>query len=215
MRLCCLLAALLCCVSLASAQGTYQALCAQAGLTDPDVIGWLEIPGADWSMPVMRRAGDDAFYAKHDAHGREAAHGALYVQANYNAADFSDPVTLVYGASTDASAPFARLQEMYSGSFEAYRTLLVHTPQGTKEYAAFAAVPYPSVHILHYYNFSSERRYNSFFDDVYAVRALGMHLVQADRPEAGQDQVLILSTGVRGDSSQRYLVMAKLITPAE
>lgn len=38
-----------------------------------------------------------------------------------------------------------------------------------------------------------------------------MHLDEDNRPVAGKDRVLILSTGLRGDPLQRYLVMAKLI----
>ena len=36
-----------------------------------------------------------------------------------------------------------------------------------------------------------------------------MHLDEDNRPVFGQDRVVILSTGLRGDSLQRYLVMAK------
>ena len=40
-----------------------------------------------------------------------------------------------------------------------------------------------------------------------------MHLDENNRPEAGRDQVLILSTALRGDSLQRYLVMARRDIP--
>ena len=73
----------------------------------------------------------------------------------------------------------------------------------------FAAMPYSSIHILHYYDFSVKRRYDSFFDSVYSARLLGMHADQSNRPEAGEDRVVILSTALRGDPMQRYLVMAR------
>lgn len=196
----------------AAAENTYQSLCEQRGLENPDVIAWLEIPGASLCEPILRHPDDDAYYAKHDADGDELTYGTLYVQAGYNAADFSDPVTLIYGSSTVESAPFGKLQELYSGSFDQCRTLYVHTPESTDEYVVFAAVPHSSIHILYYYDFRSERRYNTFFDGVFSTRALGMHLDEDNRPEPGNDQVLILSTGLRGDPMQRYLVMAKLVT---
>ena len=151
-------------------------------------------------------------YAKHGADGTENAWGALYIQTRYNAADGSDPVILVYGSSAAEGAPFRKLQETFSGSFDSCKTLYLHMPDGTKEYAVFAALPYSSIHILHYYDFRNVRRYEAFFDGVFSTRVLGMHLDEANRPEPGKDQVLILSTGLRGDSLQRYLVMAKLVS---
>ena len=129
----CLLVVLACTLGCVAAEETYQALCTKAGLKNPDVIGWLEIPGGDISMPILRHPEDDTYYGKHDAAGQPAEHGALYVQAQYNAADFSDPVTLVYGNSTAATSPLRWLQELYSGSFDQCRTLFIHLPDGTKE----------------------------------------------------------------------------------
>lgn len=203
---------LLCCTG-AYAEGSYQSLSDKAGIRDTaQMDAWIEIPGADFSQPVMRHPKDDAWYAKHDAHGRESETGTLYVQPTYNAAGFTDPVTLVYGSSAREGAPLRELQEMFSGSFDKHRTIVVHLPQETREYRVFAAVPYSSIHILHYYDFSVERRFNSFFNAVFSTRALGMHLDEDNRPEP-TDRVLILSTSVRGDKTQRYLVMAKLVTP--
>lgn len=197
----------------ATAEGSYQALCKQHGVQGSDVIAWLEIPGAGICQPVMRHPSDDTYYAKHDATGRQTATGSVYVQATYSAADFSDPVTVMYGSSVTEEAPFGRMQELYSGSFEKCAVLYLHLPQETHEYKAFAALPYSSLHILHYYDFRSERRYRSFFDTVFSTRALGMHLDENNRPEVGRDQVLILSTALRGDALQRYLVMARRVTP--
>lgn len=207
LMLCLLLAA-----GSACAQGSFASLNSQNGITSPDAGAWLEIPGAHLSLPVMQHPEDDAYYASHDARGSESAAGALYTQKTYNVADFSDPVTIIYGSSAHDRAPFGRLQEMYSGSFDQCRTLYLHLPQETREYAVFAALPYSSIHILHYYDFRVERRYNSFFNSVFSTRALGMHLDEDNKPAHGTGHVIILSASLRGDKSQRYLVMAKQVT---
>lgn len=196
----------------AFAQTSYAQWCKQAGFSDSNIIAWVEIPGVSLREPVMRHPADDAFYARHSANGAANTYGSLYVQASYNSADFSDPVTLIYGSSADAAAPLHKLQEWYSGSFESLRSVYLHTPEAVREYEVFAALPYSSIHILHYYDFSNAMRYQNFFDSVFSARALGMHLDPSKRPEAGKDHVLIFSTGLRGDSLQRYLVMAKLVT---
>lgn len=206
------MALVLCMLSGACAQNSFAGLRESMGISNPHLEAWIEIPGAGYVQPVMRHPQDDSLYAGRDASGREAKGGSLYVQPTYNASGFTDPVTLIYGSSAQETAPFGKLQETFSGSFDQCRTLLLHTKDGTMEYRVFAAVPYSSVHILHYYDFTQERRFNSFFNAVFSTRALGMHLDEDNRP-VPTDKVLILSTSVRGDKTQRYLVMAKRVTP--
>ena len=206
-----LICILLCLSGAASAQDAFQTLCQQHGLQSSQIIAWLEISGAGISEPVMRHPSDDVYYASHAPDGTASAVGALFVQARYNAGDLSDPVTIIYGSSAVEDSPLRNLQEKYSGSFDQCRTLYLHTPAGTQEYLTFAALPYSSLHILHYYDFRIAKRYTGFFDNVFSTRALGMHLDEDNRPMAGTDQVIILSTALRGDSLQRYLIMAKRI----
>lgn len=195
----------------ALAQSSYDALCEAAMLDTDRTAAWLEISHASFFQPVMIHPDDDSYYAYHDAYGNEAEGEALYIQPSYNARDFSDPVTIVYGSSSAEGTVFRNLQETYSGRFEECSSIRLHLPQGTSEYKVFAAIPYSAVHILHYYDFMDEQRFASFFDGVFSTRALGMHLVKDQKPEFG-DKILILSTAVRGDKTQRYLVMGKLVT---
>lgn len=195
----------------ALAESRYEALCRENTVQQECTTAWIEIPGSGFCSPVMQHSSDDSFYASHDASGAEAETGALYTQKTYNKSDFSDPVTVIYGSSKAEGAPFRELQQTFSGSFDECRRILLHLPEETVEYEVFAAVPYTSIHILHYYDFTVKRRYESFFSDVYSTRLLGMHLDEAGKPEFG-DRVLILSTGLRGDNMQRYLVMARPIS---
>ena len=206
----CLLAWIFVFTGSALAESAYHALCETASLETKNVTAWLEISGASFFQPVMMNTEDDAFYAHHDAYGAEAEGKALYVQSAYNAGDFSDPVTIIYGSSLKEGTVFRNLQETFSGRFDECRNIRLHLPDETKEYQVFAAVPYSAIHILHYYDFTNERRFTSFFDAVFSTRALGMHLAAGDRPTP-EDKVLILSTGLRGDKLQRYLVMGKLV----
>lgn len=195
---------------MAAAESAYDAYCQEHALDSAQLTAVLEIPGVNSLWPVMQHPEDNIFYASHDATGAESDVGTLYTQAAYNARDFSDPVTLIYGGSGKENSPLRNLQEWYSGSFDECRTILLHLPDRTEEYTVFAAVPFSSIHILHYYNFESAQRYIAFFEDVYQTRKLGMHLDTVLKPEPGE-RVLILSTSHRGDSEQRYLVMAKVI----
>ena len=188
----------------------FDRFCKEIKLENPDTQAWLEIPGTNISYPVMQHAQDDSFYLDHNCHGKSDSYGALYTQSQYTYFDFSDPVVVIYGHRMNNGSMFGTLQKYYSGSFDEYRTINVYLPDGEKrEYTVFAAVIYDDLHLLHYNNFYSWRVFNRFFDDVFATRKLGIMLDPQMRPEPGE-QVIILSTCIRGDSSQRYLVMAKL-----
>lgn len=205
-----LLAGMLLLSGTALAENRFSSLCAEAAVDakQSDIVAWIEIPEASFCEPVAQHPKDDSFYSTHDIDGDALNGGILYTQKTYNSSDFTDPVTVVYGSSAHDGTPLRHLQETYSGRFAECRRVLLHLPEGTQEFEVFAAVPYSSLHILHYYDFASARRYNTFFDAVYDIRALGMHVAEGESPEFG-DRVLILSTGMRGDRSQRYLVLAK------
>lgn len=210
--ICLLLVLIAGCIGYAmSEDAAYDQLCSTASMTEEHVAAWIEIESFDFCQPIMQHPQDDGYYATHNAQGNEDRFGALYTQAAYNSRDFSDPVTIVYGSSQAEGAPLRDLQELYSGRFDEGQVILLHLPDGTKQYEVFAAVPYSALHILHYYDFKLERRFESFFNGVYSTRQLGMHLTEENRPEFGEN-VLILSTGLRGDNMQRYLVMAKSVS---
>jgi len=208
---CILLIALLLAIGIASAEteSIYDRLNAGASLNaSSDVCAWLEIPGTGFVQPVMQHASDVSFYLDHDAGGNENPSGALYTEFTYSAADFSDPVTVIYGKRRSDGSMFGSLQEWFSGSFDKLPVIRLHMPEGTREYQVFAAVPYSGIHLLYYNDFRYPQVYNSFFDSVYSTRRLGVQLADDLRPVPGE-AVIILSTGLRGDTSQRYLVMAK------
>ena len=197
--------------SYSAAENSYQILCKQHKIDGADVIAWLEIPGASICEPIMMHAQDDGYYSTHGPDGKKNGFGSAYVQKKYNPSGFSDPLTMVYGSSAVVNAPFRNLQETYSGQYEQCREVYIHLPEETREYSVFAALPHSSIHVLHYYDFNIERRFNSFFDSVFSTRALGMHLDEENRPQFAEDQVVVLSTALRGDNLQRYLVMAREI----
>ena len=174
-----------------------------------DVKAFLEIPKLDFLFPVMQHPTDDGFYLKHNALGEESEAGALYTQKTYNLPDFSDPAVVIYGRRMDDGSMFGKLQEEYSKAFDELREITLYLPGETRQYTVVAAVPFSNAHVLYAYNFRLARRYNAFFDEVYAVRRPGAQMDETLRPQPDEN-LLILSTGLRGDATQRYLVIAKI-----
>ena len=207
---CVLLAAALLLIGTACAEEPtqYALLAEETGLDTANLCAWLEIPGAGLTLPVMQHPDDPAFYLSHDAAGQESDGGALYTEKDYNSKDFSDPAVVIYGMRRNDGSMFGSLQEWYSGAFAQHADILLHLPDGTRSYTAFAAVPYSSIHLLYYNDFHFAQVYTRFIEDVFSVRRVGVQLDESQKPQAGE-RLLILSTSLRGDASQRYLVIAK------
>lgn len=175
-----------------------------------DIYAWLYIPDTQINYPILQREGDDAFYLTHDSEKEPSKNGALFTESTYNQRDFSDPVTVIYGHHMRSGDMFGNLQAIYSaqGGLKEHREILVYLPEAELRYQVFAAVPFHMRHILYYNNFSDSDVYAGFLEQVLSVRSISASIdEEAEVSEA--DQLLILSTCLQGNSSRRYLVLAK------
>ena len=179
---------------------------------NPDIIGWMYMERPEISLPILRSITDDTRYLYHDAVGKYKREGSLFVEHEYNAADFSDPVTIIYGHRMSSGSMFGTLQATMSeeGFFDEPRYIIMFTPTDTKIYQIFATLPSDNEHILYYNDFHTEGVYNAFIDGVFSKSGVDVHLVSEARPVYG-DRILILSSCLWGDRTSRYLVMAKEI----
>lgn len=185
-----------------------------AGLQEinPDIYAWLEIEDTDISYPVVQSEANDAYYLDHNSDGVYSANGAIFSEHEYNNTDMNDPVTILYGHHMSDGAMFGSLQKYFSDGtfFREHPTFTVYTPEAELTYGVFAAVPYPGDHILYYHDFSDEYVFVGFFDDVMSTRDLSANFCEEYAPEPG-DRVLILSTCLIGNNTNRFLVMGKLL----
>lgn len=184
----------------------FEALQAQ----NPDIYGWLRIPGTEFDFPLVQREGDDSFYLTHDSDGNESSAGAIFTESAYNSTTMEDPVTVAYGHQMHAGTMFGKLQATYSqeNALEDYGEIIVYLPDKEYHYQVFAAVPYDNRHILYNYDFTDSRRYNAFLNSIYEVRELGA-VRDREISVTPEDHLLVLSTCLTGNDNKRYLVLAK------
>lgn len=176
---------------------------------NPDIYGWLRIPGTEFDFPLVQRQGDDSFYLTHDSEGNESSAGAIFTESAYNSTTMEDPVTVAYGHQMHAGTMFGKLQETYSqeNALEDYGEVIVYLPEKELHYQVFAAVPYDNRHILYNYDCTDSRRFNAFLNSIYEVREIGAQFASDVTVSTG-DKVLVLSTCLAGNSQRRYLVLA-------
>ena len=176
---------------------------------NPDIYAWLQIPGTEFDFPIVQRAGDDSFYLTHDSDGKESPAGAIFTESAYNTTTMEDLLTVAYGHQMHAGTMFGKLQETYSqeNALEDYGEIVVYLPDKELHYTVFAAVPYDNRHILYNYDPTDPRRVTAFLDSVYGVREIGAQFSDTVTVSA-EDQILVLSTCLAGNSQKRYLVLA-------
>lgn len=177
---------------------------------NPDICGWLDIPDTDISYPLLQSREDDTFYLNHDAYKDYNSAGALFTEHRYNKNDMTDPVTVVYGHRQNDGSMFGTLQQTFSDpeGFASHKTIVVYLPDRELRYQVRAALPYDNRHILYQYDFHDTQSYSDFLYSVYNARALGINYAeQAMEPD---DTLLILSTCLKGNRKNRFLVLAAL-----
>jgi len=177
---------------------------------NPDAYAWLYIPDTKVNYPILQREGDDTFYLNHNSEGKSSKAGAIFTEETYTNKDFSDPVTLVYGHNMRSGDFFGSLQTIYSSldGMETYRDIIVYMPDQELHYEVFATVPHDMRHILYYNDFTDPEVYQAFLEQVFSVRSINASIDKSAEVTV-DDQLLILSTCLRGDSHQRFLVLAK------
>lgn len=178
---------------------------------NPDVYAWLYIPETDINYPILQSSdGDDEFYLDHDSRGKSSKNGSIFTQGAYNSKDFNDPVTLLYGHHMRSGAMFGNLQAIYSAQdgLKDHQEIIVYLPDRELRYQVFAAVPHDMRHILYYNDFSDPDVFQVFLEQTLSVRSINAK-VDDETEVTAADQLLILSTCLRGDSKQRFLVLAK------
>ena len=179
---------------------------------NPDIYGWIKIEDTNIDFPVVQSADDDGLYLNHNSDGDYSANGSIFSEHEYNSTDFKDPVTILYGHHQWDGAMFGRLQQYYSDPdfWEEDHVITIYTPEEELTYGVFAAVPFSGDHILYYNDFTDDSVFSNFFEGVMNTRDLSAHFNEEYVPEVG-DHVLILSTCLIGNNTNRFLVMGTLL----
>ena len=89
---------------------------AQLYLLNPDLVGWIRIPGTTLNYPVMQTPDYTDFYLHTDFYGQYSAHGCIYAREQCDVAAPSDNVT-IYGHNMKDGSMFALLHKYLDQEF--------------------------------------------------------------------------------------------------
>ena len=174
-----------------------------------DIYAWIKIDGTNIDYPIVQSSTDDTFYIHRGIDKEDLYVGAIYTEMQ-NAKDFSDPNTVLYGHNMKDGSMFATLHNFRDRDFfDQHREILIYTPEHILHYTIFAAYTYDDRHILNSFDFSDQKVFQNYLDEIYNIRSMDAYTL--DKPKVtAKDKIITLSTCMGSNASARYLVQGVL-----
>lgn len=180
-----------------------------------DIYAWIVVPGTVIDYPVLQHPEEMDHYLEYNLDGSKGRPGCIYTQ-RMNSKDWSDRNTVLYGHNMRVGTMFAGLHDFEDADFfEENRYIHIYSEDGRiLIYEIFAAYAFSDVHILLTYDFNTDSGYQKYLDTV-RESAEKNGLFHQETEISVEDNIITLSTCIRGSSSQRYLVQGVLVAEGE
>ena len=149
---------------------------------------------------------DNDYYISHNANKESDRAGAIFLDEQ-NSPDFSDQNTIIYGHRMNSGAMFADLHKYQDEAFFRENDIIyLYLPDGTvSKYRIFSAYVVNEVDETYTIGFASEDDYASYLEKMKERSG-----VETDIELSPQDRIITLSTCVKGQDTDRYVVQAVL-----
>ncbi len=172
-----------------------------------DIYAWITIPDTNIDYPIVQEPNDNTYYLEHTIEGNKGYPGAIYTE-NFNAKDFSDFNTVIYGHDMKDGSMFKHVHKFANADFfNSHDTITIYTEKEIKTYKVFAAVVYDNRHILYTYGGDTKEDRLAFIQSLYDssnLKNLYREGIEVDE----NSHLITLSTCITGQPSKRYIVVA-------
>ena len=184
--------------------------------TNRDIYSWICYSAfpAEQGYPVLSNAKEPDYYLQRDIYGNFSNAGSLYTQSNYNALDYSDPCTIIYGHDMMSGRMFGNM-EYFTLALDLEdeenpdNYFTIYTPEKALTYRIACAGVYSNKHPLYFYDFSDEEKFDEFFGEYYNFPYGSRNICESFRPQFG-DKLVILLTCHKLNNQYRYLTIGVL-----
>ncbi len=188
--------------------------------TNPDIVGWIEIPNTTISYPVMQTTDND-YYLKHDFNKEDSRGGAIFADFRIPLTKYGMPQnTVLYGHDMDNGDFFSQLRNYKKLDFfkksPTFTFDSLYENQTWKIFACFMTSIRPDQDggvVFDYHNrisFSNESQFNDFYSE---VMKRSYYLTDTDVKFG--DELITLSTCDREFADSRFVVVARKVREGE
>jgi len=184
---------------------------AELYVRNPDLVGWLTIPGTNVDYPVVQRPEETDYYLYRDFYGKSDAHGCLYAREECDVAAPSDNVT-IYGHRMNDLTMFAHVGYYEKRSFwEEHQYLYFDTLTEHHTYQVFCVFVTSATYGkgFQYHLFQDAADQAEF--DSFVASCNTLRLYDTGLSAQYGDKLLTLSTCEYGQENGRLVVVAKRI----
>lgn len=177
--------------------------------TNPDVVGWIKIPGTNIDYPVLQsKEEEDNYYLERTIDGQVGLPGSIYME-KYDASDFSDNISIIYGHTLHDGTMFSELKKYRDKEFfDENPYIYIYYPGGVKKYQLFATVAFDDRYLVMSYAFTYDEDFNKYISD---LKACMDGNINNDLDVKFGDSIVTLSTCIDEFPDQRWLVNGVLV----
>ncbi len=176
---------------------------------NPEIWGWLYIPGTTIDRPLLQSASSDDYYKTHTADGQEGDEGALYIEIP-NQTNLCDFNTVIHGKDQKEGDLFYDLHKFEDPDFfEDHQALYIYTPDNLYTYVIYGAYYDEDSDILRRYDYTTTQGCSAYLTDYYDRRDMSMQKREGWEGLSAGNFLLTLD-GSTTDGRQ-FVVMAALI----
>ena len=134
---------------------------------NPNVIGWINVPGTDISYPICQApASSPEYYLDHDVYGGYNVYGCPYLDADCAAAGFASRNAVIFGHHMNDGSMFAALAEYSNQSFmDEHRYICLQTPERKWKLRVAGAQVIRGSDALKRTEFSGDEDFKAYFQE--------------------------------------------------
>lgn len=180
---------------------------------NPDIFGWLYLPGTNIDYPILQSTEADDYYETHNAWGENDQQGALYTElANLtNMCDFN---TVIHGKNTEQETMFGGLYKFADPDyFKEHEKAYVYIDGNLLTYEIFAAFEREDTSLIRTYDFTYAKGCQEFLNEVYG-KSMGKNLREGWEGITPYHFLITLSTKKKEASNRQFIVVAALVGDA-
>ncbi|SDI61331.1 sortase B [Pseudobutyrivibrio sp. 49] len=178
---------------------------------NPDIYAWITMPGTTVDYPVLQSE-EDNYYLNHKVDGTEGLPGSIYTN-QIDGKDFQVANTVVYGHNMKNGSYFGQLHLFEDKDFfDNNREIDIYLSDRKLTFEIIIASRFNDSYLSDTYIMENPVGTKQFLSDLtaYEPDAESTHIIEGyDMGE--YEQIITLSTCVKGVAEERYLVVGRLI----
>lgn len=174
---------------------------------NPDIIGWICIPGTQVDDPILQHPAEDDYYLFHSPERKKNKLGAVYMHHDTDAG-FGDAHTILFGHNMKSGQMFGELSRFEDKNFaEKYPDVWIFLPEEELHCVVYSAYSCSVDDLTYTVGYETDQKsYKEFIDHT---------LAQSRNPAAEipteRDQIVTLSTCTdSGDAEKRFVVNCRI-----